>query len=89
LLWMPIVREPTGTLALIVSFVPPVNTFGMLLRLASSSPPPAWQVWLSIGIGVGGVFAAVWFAAKVFRVGILMFGKAPNLATLIKWVRAA
>jgi ABC-2 type transport system permease protein len=89
LLWMPIVREPTGTLALIVSFVPPVNTFGMLLRLASSSPPPAWQVWLSIGIGIAGVFAAVWFAAKVFRVGILMFGKAPNLATLIRWVRAA
>jgi ABC-2 type transport system permease protein len=89
LLWMPIVREPSGTLAVVVSFVPPVNSFGMLLRLASSSPPPAWQVWLSIGIGVAGVFAAVWFAAKVFRVGILMFGKAPNLMTLIKWVRAA
>lgn len=89
LLWMPILRDPNGTLAHVVSFVPPVNSFGMLLRLASSSPPPAWQVWLSIGLGVAGVFAAVWFSAKVFRIGILMFGKPPDLRTLVKWLRAA
>ena len=58
MLWMPIVRDPNSTLAVVVSFVPPVNSFGMLLRLASSSPPPAWQVWLSIAIGVAGVFGA-------------------------------
>ena len=72
-----------------MSFVPPVNSFGMLLRLASSSPPPAWQVWLSIAFGVAGVFGAVWIAAKVFRIGILMFGKAPDLRTLFRWLRAA
>lgn len=32
---------------------------------------------------------ALWFCAKVFRIGLLMFGKAPNLATLIRWARAA
>ncbi len=89
ILWMPITREPNSTLALVVSFVPPLSSFGMLLRLASSSPPPAWQVWLSIGIGVAGVFACVWVTAKVFRIGILMFGKPPDLKTLVKWVRAA
>jgi ABC-2 type transport system permease protein len=89
LLWMPILRDPNGTLAVVVSFVPPVNSFGMLLRLASSSPPPAWQVWLSIACGVVGVFGAVWVAAKVFRIGILMFGKAPDLKTLVRWLRAA
>jgi ABC-2 type transport system permease protein len=46
-------------------------------------------VWLSIGIGCAGVVGAVWFAAKVFRIGLLMFGKPPNLSTLIRWVRAA
>ena len=80
---------PNSTLADVVSFVPPLNSFGMLLRLASTSPPPAWQVWLSIGIGVAGVFGALWFAAKVFRIGLLMFGKPPNFATLVRWVRAA
>jgi ABC-2 type transport system permease protein len=88
-LWMPILRDPNGPLAVTVSMVPPLNTFGMLLRLASTSPPPAWQVWLSIAIGIAGVFAAVWFAAKVFRIGILMFGKAPDFRTLVRWVRAA
>jgi ABC-2 type transport system permease protein len=85
----PISRNPDSTLAYVVSFVPPLNSFGMLLRLASTSPPPAWQVWLSIGIGVLGVVSALWFAAKVFRIGLLMFGKPPNFATLVRWVRAA
>ena len=89
MLWWPIVQNPNSTLAVIVSLVPPVSSFGMLLRVASTSPPPLWQVWLSIGLGVAGVFGSVWFAAKVFRVGVLTFGKAPNLKTLIAWVRAA
>jgi ABC-2 type transport system permease protein len=88
-LWMPVSRNPDSLLALVVSFLPPVSSFGMLLRLASSHPPPAWQVWLSIGIGLVGVVGAVWFTAKIFRIGLLMFGKPPNLATLIRWIRAA
>ncbi len=89
ILWMPISRDPSSTLSIVASFLPPVNTFGMLLRLASSSPPPTWQVLLSIAVGAGAVVGAVWVAAKVFRIGLLMFGKAPNLATLVRWVRAA
>ena len=89
ILMMPIARDPTSTLAVVVSFVPPLNSFGMLLRVASQTPPPAWQVWLSIGIGIAGAYAALWVAAKVFRVGLLMFGKPPDLKTLIRWIRAA
>ena len=88
-LWMPISRDPNSTLAVVVSMLPPLNSFGMLLRMASIEPPPMWQVWLSIGIGAVAVVAAVWFAAKVFRIGLLMFGKPPNFATLVRWVRAA
>ena len=69
--------------------MPPVNTFGMLLRLASTQPPPLWQVWTSIGIGVLGVMACTWVAAKIFKIGLLMFGKPPNLKTLVRWVRSA
>ena len=88
-LWMPISRDPDSTLSVVVSFLPPVNSFGMLLRLTSTHPPPAWQVWLSIAIGVAGVVGAVWFASKVFRIGLLMFGKPPNFGTLVRWVRDA
>jgi ABC-2 type transport system permease protein len=88
-LWMPISRDPNSVLSVAMSFIPPVNTFAMLLRMASNTPPPVWQVWISIAIGVGSAICAVWFAAKVLRIGLLMFGKAPNIATLIRWVRAA
>jgi len=89
ILWLPISRNPNSMLSIFMSFLPPVNTFGMLLRMASSAPPPWWQVWLSIGIGVASVFAAIWFAAKVFRIGLLMYGKPPNIGTLIRWARSA
>lgn len=81
----PIANDPTSRLALVMSFLPPMNTFGMLLRMTSSTPPPAWQVWLSIGIGVASVLGAIWFAARVFQIGLLMYGKPPNFATLIRW----
>ena len=85
----PIGRDPNSTFSTVISFIPPVNTYTMLIRMASSTPPPLWQVWLSIAIGVASAGAAVWFAAKVFRIGLLMYGKPPNVATLIRWARAA
>ncbi len=88
-LWMPISRDPNSAFSTAMSFIPPVNTFAMLLRLTSSAPPPWWQVWLTIAIGIGSAVAAVWVAGKIFRIGLLMYGKPPNLATLIRWVRAA
>ena len=90
--WMvafPIMRDPESTMATVLSFVPPVNSFVMMLRLASSTPPPTWQALMSIAIGLGSSVLAIWFAAKVFRIGLLMHGKPPNLATLWRWSRAA
>ena len=88
-LWPAISRSPNSLLAIAVSFLPPINSFGMLIRMASSQPPPLWQVWLSIAVGAASVFAALWIAAKIFKVGLLMYGKPPDLKTLIRWVRAA
>ena len=87
--WPAISRNPNSLFATVVSFLPPLNSFGMLLRMASTQPPPWWQVWLSIAIGVASVAGAVWIASKVFRIGLLMYGKPPNLKTLIRWVWAA
>lgn len=82
-------RAPNSVFSIAVSFIPPVNTFAMMSRLASDAPPPAWQVWLTVLIGFGAAAAAVWFSAKVFRIGLLMHGKPPNFATLVRWARAA
>jgi ABC-2 type transport system permease protein len=89
LLWVPILRDPNSVFATVTSFLPPINTFVMLLRMTSTTPPPLWQVWLTIAIGAVSVYVALWFAAKVFRIGLLMYGKPPTLATLIRWARMA
>ena len=88
-LWMPISRDPNSTFSVAVSFIPPVNTFGMLLRLSSTEPPPAWQVWLSIGVGIATVYVAIWCAARIFRIGLLMTGKPPDFRTLLRWIRTS
>ena len=89
MLWFPISRDPNSLFATIISFLPPVSPFVMMLRITSTEPPPTWQVLLSILVGLAGVYVAVWAAAKIFRIGLLMFGKPPNLITLIRWVRMA
>ena len=83
----PISQDPNGPLATGLSFLPPMNTIAMLLRMTSTAPPPTWQVWLSILVGAAGAWAALWFASRVFKIGLLMHGRPPNLATLIKWAR--
>ena len=83
----PVAREPNSTFAIALSFIPPVNTLAMMIRMASSSPPPLWQVWATIAIGLAAACGATWMAAKIFRVGLLMYGKPPNFATLLRWAR--
>lgn len=82
-------RAPNSTFSVTVSFVPPVNTFAMIARMASDSPPPSWQIWLTALIGVGAACVTVWFAGKIFKIGLLMHGKPPNFATMIRWAREA
>ena len=89
ILWLPISRDPNSMLATVLSFIPPMSPFVMMMRVASTEPPPTWQIFASIGVGIIGSYVFVWFAAKVFRVGLLMYGKPPNFRTLIKWVRMA
>ncbi len=89
MLWLPISRDPNSTFSTVLSFIPPINNFVTILRMATPTPPPFWQVWLSIAIGCASVLLCLKFAAKVFRVGLLMYGKPPNFRTLIRWIRLA
>ena len=89
LFWYPISRDPNSVFATALSFIPPMNAFAMLLRMTSTAPPPVWQVWLSIAVGVAAAAGALWFASRVFKIGLLMHGRPPNFATLVKWARQA
>ncbi|MFK7758921.1 MAG: ABC transporter permease [Phycisphaerales bacterium] len=87
--FMPVVRAPNSTLSTVTSFIPPISPFIMIMRVSSTDPPPSWQIALVILINMIAVVGFLWFAAKVFRVGLLMYGKPPNFRTLIKWIRMA
>ena len=87
--FMPVVRSPNSMLSTVTSFIPPISPFIMIMRVSSTDPPPVWQIAAVILVNIVGVIAFLWFAAKVFRVGLLMYGKPPNFRTLIKWIRMA
>jgi ABC-2 type transport system permease protein len=82
-------QAPNSSFSVAMSFIPPVNTFAMIARIASSAPPPAWQVWTTLFISCVTSALVVWFAAKVFKIALLMHGKPPSIATLFKWARMA
>jgi ABC-2 type transport system permease protein len=87
-IWTAVVANPSSALSVGMSLFPPASPYLMLMRLAMRPSPPAWQVGLSIiGTALTAVFC-VWAAAKIFRTGLLMQGKAPSYRELVRWVMA-
>ena len=83
-----VLRQPNAPLSVAASLFPTAAPFLMLIRLAMTPPPPIWQVVLSVALTLGTTALFIWAAAKIFRVGLLMQGKPPNLPELLKWIRA-
>jgi ABC-2 type transport system permease protein len=84
-IWIFIVRDPLGPIATYLSFFPPATPTTMMLRLATGQSIPFWQPLLGIVLLLLGTLAIVFFAARVFRVGILWAGKTPRLSEIFKW----
>jgi ABC-2 type transport system permease protein len=83
-----IIESPDGQLATILSMVPFLTPLLMFLRIVILTPP-AWQIALSLVLMVGSILGALWLAARIYRVGILMYGKKPTFPELMKWVGRA
>ena len=87
-LWPIITDHPHGTVAIATSYIPPLTPFIMIIRMATTTEPlMLWEILLSIGVGYLAVIAMVWMSARIFRIGILMQGKPPNLWQLLLWVK--
>lgn len=86
LLFTVILRSPNSTLAVVLSLIPFFAPILMILRIAIQTPP-FWQIAASLILTVGTGLALVKFSAKIYRVGILMYGKRPSLAELLRWLR--
>ena len=78
-----LINDPHGTIATWLSFIPLTSPIAMLVRIPFGVP--VWQIALSFAILVAGFVFATWVAARIYRVGILMYGKKPTLRELIKW----
>lgn len=83
-----VIRAPDSSLVAGLSLVPTVTPFVMIMRLAIPPGPPAWQVVAGVSIVLVSTAFLVWAAGRIFRVGILMQGKAPNLPEVLRWIRA-
>jgi ABC-2 type transport system permease protein len=84
--WPAVMQSPDGTLAFTVSMIPGMSPLVMFLRIVILTPP-MWQVLLSIALLVLGIVGVVWMAARIYRVGILMYGKRPTFPEIVRWVR--
>lgn len=83
-----VIRNPDSSIAVGMSFFPTMTPFSMMLRMAMPPGPPLWQAVLSVVVLIASTGLTVWAGARIFRVGILMQGKAPTLPELLKWIRA-
>lgn len=80
-----VIEDPHGTVSTIFSFIPLTSPVVMLMRIPFGVP--LWQQLLSLLILIATFMLTVWFAAKIYRVGILMYGKKPSYKELIKWIK--
>jgi ABC-2 type transport system permease protein len=80
-----VMNDPHGTVATVFSMVPLTSPIVMMMRIPFGVP--WWQILLSMSILFATFFGVVWFASKIYRVGILMYGKKPTWKELYKWLK--
>lgn len=83
--FLTVMNDPHGTVAVVFSLIPLTSPIVMLMRIPFGVP--MWQLALSVVLLYGTFIFVVWFAAKIYRVGILMYGKKPSWKELFKWLK--
>jgi len=83
---MPVILDDAnGPVATVMSLIPPFTPMLMMLRQSLPSGIPAWQPWAGlVGIAVC-TLAIIWGGSRIFRIGILMQGKPPHMAEILRW----
>ena len=78
-------NNPDGPLAFWCSMIPFTSPIVMMVRLPFDIP--VWELALSFALLFTTAILIIWFSAKIYRVGILMYGKKPSIKEMIKWVK--
>lgn len=80
----PVVKNPEGSLAFWASMFPFTSPVIMMVRVPYGLP--MWELLLSMGILVASIYGTIWVAGKIYRTGILMYGKKVNFKEIVKWL---
>ncbi len=80
-----VLKDPHGTVATAFSMIPLTSPIVMMMRIPFGVP--LWQIGVSVLLLFATFFFTVWFAAKIYRVGILMYGKKPSWKEMYKWLK--
>jgi ABC-2 type transport system permease protein len=81
-----IIKSPDSTLSRVVSLIPFCSPLLMNLRISIGSPQP-WEIGLSFVLMSITIVAILWVSSRIYRVGILMYGKKPNLPEILRWLK--
>lgn len=85
-----IFMHPNSSIAIFGSLFPFTAPLVMFSRIAmQGGDVPAWQIGLSIALMVATIYGMIWLCGRIYRVGILMYGKKPNLPEIMKWIKYA
>ncbi len=87
-LMSPILMNPDSTLSTVLSLIPVYTPITMFIRVLVSEPP-LWQLLLSVGLSGATLVALLWATAKIFRLGLLAYGKRPTIPELWRWLKVA
>jgi ABC-2 type transport system permease protein len=83
-----VVRDPNSSLSFWISIAPFFAPITMPVRILSETPP-FWQIGLSFIVNAIAIAALIWLASRVYRVGMLMYGKRATIPEVWKWIRQA
>ena len=86
--WFFAFNQPNGLMAVVLSFFPLTSPLLMFMRI-SVQPPPFWQIGLSVAMLAASVWGMAWLAGRIYRIGILMYGKKPTIPEIFRWIRQA
>lgn len=81
-----VVSNPNSMFSTVMSLIPFCSPLLMYLRI-SLAMPPVWQIALSIVLMLLTIYAILWVASRIYRVGILMYGKKPSLPEVLRWLK--
>lgn len=83
---MYVMTNPSSPVSVIMSLIPPFTPIILYMRICAQTPP-WWQTALGIALMAGSVWGMIWLAARIYRIGVLMYGKRPTLPEMLRWLR--